>query len=166
MLAYYSYLLLNFSLNYWVFIFVFFLTGIISNPSESGILQWLGTILSYIFNGFWVLPVFWISKPINSIWFQVKWAIIDFNPSHIYSTISKKGSVFFLFYVVFFLFFFFAVGRTLLWLLFKRPRSRQKGKPSEYISRILSLWLCITKINVNADGSHDLVFRNQLSDCI
>ena len=50
----------------------FFVTGIISNPSESGILQWLGTILSYIFNGFWVLPVFWISKPINSIWFQVK----------------------------------------------------------------------------------------------
>lgn len=46
-------------------------TGIISDPSESGILPWLGVILSYTFNGFWVLPIFWISKPINSIWFQV-----------------------------------------------------------------------------------------------
>ena len=128
MLAYYSYLLLNFSLNYWVFIFVFFLTGIISNPSESGILQWLGTILSYIFNGFWVLPVFWISKPINSIWFQVKWAIIDFNPSHIYSTISKKGSVFFLFYVVFFLFFFFCCWQDIALAAFQKTQKQTKRK--------------------------------------
>lgn len=46
-------------------------TGVVSDPSESGILPWLGVILSYIFTGFWVLPIFWISKPINSIWFQV-----------------------------------------------------------------------------------------------
>ena len=43
----------------------------VSDPSESGILPWLGIILSYTFTGFWVLPIFWISKPINSIWFQV-----------------------------------------------------------------------------------------------
>lgn len=47
-----------------------FIYGIISDPSQSGILQWLSTILWYLFTGFWVLPVFWISKPINSIWFQ------------------------------------------------------------------------------------------------
>lgn len=52
-------------------------TGIISDPSQSGILQWLGTILSYVFTGFWVLPVFWISKPINSIWFQVNCQVME-----------------------------------------------------------------------------------------
>lgn len=44
--------------------------GMVSNSSESGILAWLGTILWYTFTGFWVMPLFWISKPINSIWFQ------------------------------------------------------------------------------------------------
>ena len=47
------------------------LLGVISDPSQSGALDWLGTILWYMFTGLWVLPVFWISKPINSIWFQV-----------------------------------------------------------------------------------------------
>jgi etoposide-induced 2.4 mRNA len=41
-----------------------------SPPSESHLLQWLATILHYLFTGLWVLPVFWISKPINVIWFQ------------------------------------------------------------------------------------------------
>ena len=47
------------------------IVGVIGDPSESGVLSWLGTILWYIFTGFWVLPIFWISKPINSIWFMV-----------------------------------------------------------------------------------------------
>ena len=53
-------------------------TGVISDPSESGILPWLGVILSYTFTGFWVLPIFWISKPINSIWFQVSCGRVGF----------------------------------------------------------------------------------------
>lgn len=45
--------------------------GLISDPSESGVLQSMSTILRYTFTGLWVLPVFWVSKPINSIWYQV-----------------------------------------------------------------------------------------------
>ena len=44
--------------------------GIIGDPSKSGVMTSMGTVLWYIFTGFWVLPIFWISKPINSIWFQ------------------------------------------------------------------------------------------------
>ncbi|CAI7997609.1 Etoposide-induced protein 2.4 homolog [Geodia barretti] len=44
---------------------------VISSPAtESHLLQWLATFLHYLFTGLWVLPVFWISKPINVIWFQ------------------------------------------------------------------------------------------------
>ena len=44
---------------------------IYSPATESHLLQWLATFLQYLFTGLWVLPVFWISKPINVIWFQV-----------------------------------------------------------------------------------------------
>jgi hypothetical protein len=44
---------------------------VISSPAtESHLLHWLATFLHYLFTGLWVLPVFWISKPINVIWFQ------------------------------------------------------------------------------------------------
>lgn len=51
--------------------------SIISSPaSESNLLQWLSTILQYMFTGFWVLPVFWMSKPINGMWFQVSGSVL------------------------------------------------------------------------------------------
>ena len=40
------------------------------SPSETGIFKWLTTVLWYVFTGFWVLPLSWISKPINTIWFM------------------------------------------------------------------------------------------------
>jgi len=32
--------------------------------------QWMGPFLSYLFSALWVLPLYWLSKPLNSLWYQ------------------------------------------------------------------------------------------------
>ncbi|XP_022798310.1 etoposide-induced protein 2.4 homolog [Stylophora pistillata] len=32
--------------------------------------RWMGPLLSYLFGALWVLPLFWLSKPLNSLWYQ------------------------------------------------------------------------------------------------
>jgi hypothetical protein len=38
---------------------------------EGGVASQVGYLLWYLFAGLWVLPLFWISKPLNAFWFQV-----------------------------------------------------------------------------------------------
>ena len=37
----------------------------------------MGPLLSYLFSAFWVLPLYWLSKPLNSLWYQVN--VISFS---------------------------------------------------------------------------------------
>lgn len=71
----------------------FVTAGMISDPTESSILPWLSIILSYIFTGFWVLPIFWISKPINSIWFQVSMFMFTSSHSHVCHTLVMLARI-------------------------------------------------------------------------
>ncbi|KAM7450928.1 Etoposide induced 2.4 mRNA [Porites harrisoni] len=32
--------------------------------------KWMGPFLSYLFSALWVLPLYWLSKPLNSLWYQ------------------------------------------------------------------------------------------------
>ncbi|KAL9963840.1 hypothetical protein ACROYT_G027390 [Oculina patagonica] len=32
--------------------------------------RWMGPFLSYLFSALWVLPLYWLSKPLNSLWYQ------------------------------------------------------------------------------------------------
>lgn len=42
------------------------------NPQQSlWLWRWMGPFLSYLFSAFWVLPLYWLSKPLNSLWYQV-----------------------------------------------------------------------------------------------
>lgn len=48
------------------------------NPQQSlWLWRWMGPFLSYLFSAFWVLPLYWLSKPLNSLWYQVsvKWPV-------------------------------------------------------------------------------------------
>ena len=41
------------------------------NPQHSlWLWRWMGPFLSYLFSAFWVLPLYWLSKPLNSLWYQ------------------------------------------------------------------------------------------------
>lgn len=42
-----------------------------SSSQHSNVWFWMGPALSYVFGALWVLPLFWLSKPLNSLWFQV-----------------------------------------------------------------------------------------------
>ncbi|XP_031566522.1 etoposide-induced protein 2.4 homolog [Actinia tenebrosa] len=41
-----------------------------SSTHHSSVWYWMGPALSYVFGALWVLPLFWLSKPLNSLWFQ------------------------------------------------------------------------------------------------
>ncbi|KXJ24974.1 Etoposide-induced protein 2.4 [Exaiptasia diaphana] len=41
-----------------------------STSQHSNVWFWMGPALSYVFGALWVLPLFWLSKPLNSLWFQ------------------------------------------------------------------------------------------------
>ncbi|EDO43520.1 predicted protein, partial [Nematostella vectensis] len=68
---------------FWMSIFLFenyiiptlqFLTEAIfmsgDSTQHSSIWFWMGPALSCVFGALWVLPLFWLSKPLNSLWFQ------------------------------------------------------------------------------------------------
>jgi hypothetical protein len=42
-----------------------------SETTQSLMWKWMVPALSYIFRAFWVIPLFWITKPLNSLWYQV-----------------------------------------------------------------------------------------------
>ena len=47
------------------------LPGLFSNQ-DGRIGSNIGHLFWYLFAGLWVLPLFWISKPLNAFWFQVR----------------------------------------------------------------------------------------------
>lgn len=48
--------------------------------------RWMGPLLSYLFSALWVLPLFWLSKPLNSLWYQVTFYLCClYHQFHLYS---------------------------------------------------------------------------------
>ena len=48
--------------------------------------RWMGPLLSYLFSALWVLPLFWLSKPLNSLWYQVTFYLCClYHKFHLYS---------------------------------------------------------------------------------
>lgn len=41
-----------------------------SETAQSLMWGWMAPTLSYIFRAFWVIPLFWITKPLNNLWYQ------------------------------------------------------------------------------------------------
>ena len=42
-----------------------------STTSQNVVWNWMAPALSYIFRAFWVIPLFWLTKPLNNLWYQV-----------------------------------------------------------------------------------------------
>ena len=38
---------------------------------QQSALEWMETLISYVFTGLWLLPMFVICTPINNLWFRV-----------------------------------------------------------------------------------------------
>ncbi|XP_065837992.1 etoposide-induced protein 2.4 homolog [Oscarella lobularis] len=53
-------------LNYFLRISIDLLSGGVGGGTAG---SWVVTVIQYLFSAFWVLPLFWLSKPINSLWF-------------------------------------------------------------------------------------------------
>ena len=52
----------------------FFILAVLSGnkpPHGLWLWWWMGPFLSYLFSALWVLPLYWLSKPLNSLWYQV-----------------------------------------------------------------------------------------------
>ena len=52
-------------------LFVFYSLAIFKKDISEIQLEWLESIISYIFTGLWMLPMFVITTPINNLWFRV-----------------------------------------------------------------------------------------------
>lgn len=50
-------------------LFIETITG--SETAQNLMWKWMVPALSYIFRAFWVIPLFWLTKPLNSLWYQV-----------------------------------------------------------------------------------------------
>ena len=55
-------------------VLTYLFVGLISGDSaleSSYVWYWMRPAVSCLFGALWVLPLYWISKPLNSLWFQV-----------------------------------------------------------------------------------------------
>ena len=44
---------------------------LLTNKSDGVAWMWIEPIMSYTFGSLWVIPLFWLSKILNSLWFLV-----------------------------------------------------------------------------------------------
>ena len=68
-------------------LYMFIYTG--GSQTHSVVWGWIGSLLSWTFNALWVLPLFVLSKIINSLWFQVSDLCSNLHPSPHTHTISS-----------------------------------------------------------------------------
>ena len=59
-------------------VLLFSLSVILTSKSsnESVVWLWIEPIMSYTFGSLWVIPLFWLSKILNSLWFLVSLFIV------------------------------------------------------------------------------------------
>ena len=56
---------------YFVELIVSMFLVLLTGKRESPVWLWIEPIMSYTFGSLWVIPLFWLSKILNSLWFLV-----------------------------------------------------------------------------------------------